>query len=197
MKHIVYKITNIENGYFYIGVHSTYNIDDGYLGSGKLIKRAVKKYGKDSFKKDILYVFESKDDAYQKEKDIVNKEFIRKNNVYNLALGGKHPRHLKDCHKDIKSLKKPLYKPTLKDIYIKCDVDKEYLVNGIGQSLKLSTESTFELKWRLSKFIYNGIEDIVNVINDKINNRYTYKEGVRLAKKLNEFMPILLTEISR
>lgn len=42
----VYKTTNIINGKYYIGVHKTTNPNDSYLGSGKAIKEAIKKYGK-------------------------------------------------------------------------------------------------------------------------------------------------------
>lgn len=47
--HIVYETTNLINGKIYRGVHSTNNINDGYLGSGIKFGRALKKYGKSNF----------------------------------------------------------------------------------------------------------------------------------------------------
>ncbi len=52
--YVVYKTTNLVNSKFYIGVHKTENPEDDYLGSGKLIKRAIEKYGADSFHKEII-----------------------------------------------------------------------------------------------------------------------------------------------
>ncbi|QDP64711.1 MAG: putative intron-associated endonuclease 1 [Prokaryotic dsDNA virus sp.] len=52
--YIVYKVTNKINGKFYIGSHQTVNIEDGYLGSGKLVKLAIKKYGRENFNKCII-----------------------------------------------------------------------------------------------------------------------------------------------
>ena len=57
MKYTVYKITNLINGKIYIGVHKTENLDDGYMGSGKNIKRAIDKYGIQNFKNRLKSIF--------------------------------------------------------------------------------------------------------------------------------------------
>lgn len=87
-KHIVYKTTNNINGKVYIGVHSTFNYDDGYLGSGIILKEAIKKYGKTNFYRKILFVYDSKIDAFEKEKELVDIDFIDRDDTYNLSIGG-------------------------------------------------------------------------------------------------------------
>jgi group I intron endonuclease len=69
-------------------VHSTNNLDDDYFGSGYALKLALKKYGKENFKKEILEWFDWKCEALQREAEIVNEEFIKRNDVYNLKTGG-------------------------------------------------------------------------------------------------------------
>ena len=49
MKFTIYKVTNLLNNKYYIGMHRTTNPNDGYLGSGVAIKKAIKKYGKEAF----------------------------------------------------------------------------------------------------------------------------------------------------
>jgi hypothetical protein len=52
--HLVYITTNAINGKIYVGVRSTWNLEDKYLGSGDKLKTAFKKYGKQSFKRTLL-----------------------------------------------------------------------------------------------------------------------------------------------
>lgn len=86
--HIVYQTTNLVNGKIYVGAHSTNDLNDGYLGSGKMLTAAIKKYGLENFKKDILYVFYSPEEMFDKEKEIVNESFISRSDVYNIVTGG-------------------------------------------------------------------------------------------------------------
>lgn len=87
-KHFVYKTTNSVNGKFYIGVHSTFNYDDEYIGSGKALKAAIDKYGKEKFYRKILFVYETREEALAKEAELVNESFIKSEDNYNLIIGG-------------------------------------------------------------------------------------------------------------
>lgn len=84
----LYKVTNILNNRFYIGVHKTKNLNDGYMGSGKLLNQAFKKYGKLNFRKEILEYFDTWEKALFKEKEIVDEKFILREDTYNIKLGG-------------------------------------------------------------------------------------------------------------
>jgi len=88
MYHYFYKITNLINGKFYYGVHNTNNLKDGYMGSGKLILEAYKKYGIENFNKEILKYFDTMDEAFQYEHEIVNEEMINNPDCYNIQIGG-------------------------------------------------------------------------------------------------------------
>ena len=72
----------------YIGQHQTENLNDGYMGSGLRIKRAIKKYGIENFEKTILFECRSIEEMNAKEAEIVNEDFIARDDVYNIELGG-------------------------------------------------------------------------------------------------------------
>lgn len=88
MYYTIYKITNTLNGKFYIGSHRTKNINDSYMGSGKLLKRAYEKYGIENFTKEILFIFDTAEEMYAKEAEIVNEDFLLEENTYNVKCGG-------------------------------------------------------------------------------------------------------------
>ena len=84
MYYTIYKITNNLNNKYYIGKHKTDDLDDGYMGSGKYIKRAIEKYGKENFTKEILFIFETEEEVNAKEKELV----VVSEETYNLCPGG-------------------------------------------------------------------------------------------------------------
>jgi hypothetical protein len=89
MKHYtVYKITNKINGKIYIGIHITDDIDDGYMGSGSILKKAQQKYGIENFEKDYLHIFDSADEMFEMESKLVNESFVSRNDTYNIRQGG-------------------------------------------------------------------------------------------------------------
>ena len=83
-----YKITNLITGKFYYGIHSTNDLDDGYFGSGTALKSAVKKYGIDSFKKEIICDYKTRKDVSDHEGIVVTVKMINNENSYNLRTGG-------------------------------------------------------------------------------------------------------------
>jgi hypothetical protein len=88
MFYLVYKTTNLIDGKYYVGCHQSESLDDGYIGSGKHLKRAVKKYGKENFKREILYQASSKEEMFQLEKSIVSESLVNDPMSYNLKIGG-------------------------------------------------------------------------------------------------------------
>lgn len=89
MQHfILYKTTNLVNNKSYIGIHQTTDLDDGYLGSGLAFKRAIKKYGKENFQREILEYCNSFNELLEKEKHYVNENWVGKDDNYNLKTGG-------------------------------------------------------------------------------------------------------------
>ena len=90
MYHYFYKITNLMNGHYYYGVHNTDNLDDGYMGSGFRLKKAYKKYGIENFKKEIIEMFPTMEEAFQKEHEVVNEKLIKLEECYNCQIGGRY-----------------------------------------------------------------------------------------------------------
>lgn len=95
---LIYKTTNKINGKFYIGVHEcnsncrhTKNGQCLYLGSGTAISKAIKKHGAENFDRETLFVFETLENALEKERSLVTEDFIKSDLNYNLTVGGGLP----------------------------------------------------------------------------------------------------------
>lgn len=87
-QYYIYLTTNLVNNKKYIGKHYG-ELNDEYIGSGLILQRAVEKYGKENFVKQILYI-----SSNNEENNLKEKEFIKRYNAtqsqqfYNIAQGG-------------------------------------------------------------------------------------------------------------
>lgn len=90
--HFIYKTTNILTNRYYIGMHSTDNLNDGYLGSGKRLRYSINKYGKENHIVEIIEFCISREELKNREKEIVNLNELAKNECLNLIVGGEGGR---------------------------------------------------------------------------------------------------------
>lgn len=75
---------------YYIGAHKTKELNDGYMGSGKYIRSAIKKHGIENFVKEYISLCNDEEEMYLLEKSLVITS-IEDKNSYNLIPGGKGP----------------------------------------------------------------------------------------------------------
>lgn len=187
---LVYKITNSINNMIYIGVHSTDIIDDGYMGSGSFLKKDIKKFGVKSFNREILFNFNSRDEALNKEKEIVNFDFLKSDKVYNLITGGGDGiRTIKEKRQFFnKKANKVKINETVKIDYSPVDNQYIYIIKPKGD-FPLIDENLYQFTWQktiigfLNKYSWRFYRSISYCFND-IN----YKEkATELINKMNQF----------
>ena len=206
MKYIVYLTTNIVNNKIYVGVHQTETPDifDGYLGCGldrssltTYIKHpktpfhyAVKKYGYDAFKRSTIKVFSTVKEALKLEEQIVNVEFIKRQDTYNVVVGGGLPPNLS----------KITYQYSLDGKYLNTwpsitEVGAIYNIspNSIGEAVKYKRACN-KFFWSFEKFetldiseytIHNP-EVIVYVYDSNKNYVRSYNSYTECCKALND-----------
>lgn len=86
--HYLYKTTCLITGRYYIGMHSTDNLEDGYMGSGRRLRASIRKHGVNNHKKEILEFFESRELLIEAEIKAITPEMLTDTNCMNLMNGG-------------------------------------------------------------------------------------------------------------
>ena len=86
--HFIYKTTNLLNEKFYVGMHSTDNLEDGYTGSGKILNYSIRKYGVENHQVEILEFLSSREELKKREAEVVNEELLANPLCMNLKFGG-------------------------------------------------------------------------------------------------------------
>ena len=170
MFYYFYKITNLVNNKFYYGVHSTENLNDNYMGSGKILKRAIDKYGPSNFRKDIIKFFSNRLDMFNYEREVVNEALVNDRNCYNCVVGGKGGGNFS---KDI--IKKLQEKRS-----ITCSKNGTYKI--IGEKLKEYYKNNPEEASRISKIRAKKRDDLYRERPDIKKDVYS-----RVSSSLLEF----------
>jgi hypothetical protein len=205
--HYIYKTTNIKNGKYYIGMHSTNNLEDGYMGSGKRLRRSLKKYGKQNFKSEILEFLPNRVSLVEKEKELINEKLLKDSLSMNIKKGGEggfvnNEHKIKFINEAVKMFNINKEKMVERKKWL-WDNDKEWrdnfskkLSNGkIGNISWTGLHHTEETKRKISeknsinqkgennsqfgtRWVTNGKE------NTKIKKEETIPNGWRLGRKL-------------
>ena len=87
--HVLYRTTCTVTGKFYLGIHSTDDIDDGYLGSGLYLQRSVEKHGREAHTVEHVALFDTRAELLAAEKALV----VVGGKSMNLIPGGTEPPH--------------------------------------------------------------------------------------------------------
>lgn len=186
MYHLVYKVTNTVNDRYYFGVHSTLNIDDGYMGSGNLIKKDIKHYGVEKFEREVLYSFECRNEALDKEHELVTLDVLKDPLCYNLIIGGNRGYATVPQRRELFSRNAnpliygngiPLDKlhPEIK--YIFSRVNKTYL----------KSDGTDRFTETILRALNDGADKMLNVLTDLFNSKKTNYSASEQLKKLARF----------
>lgn len=89
MRYCFYQTTNLINGKKYLGIHGSEDFNkDSYLGSGTLLREAIKKYGKENFVREDLRYFNTLQEAKDFERLSITPEILQSKDYYNIAEGG-------------------------------------------------------------------------------------------------------------
>lgn len=86
--HFIYKTTCLTTNRYYIGMHSTDNLDDGYLGSGKILWFSINKHGRESHICEKIEFLNDRESLRNREKEIVNESILKDPLCMNLNTGG-------------------------------------------------------------------------------------------------------------
>jgi len=140
----IYEWENLINGKKYIGSHAGRE-DDGYIGSGFLFKKAIKKYGIANFKRIILEFVASKDDLLIREKywlDKTNAYFDK--NYYNIAkdvIGGNTKAGWTEERRNI-------FKERIREVWAKRTSEERNIILSKARQKQIDNAGGYD-KWKI------------------------------------------------
>lgn len=210
--HYIYKIRCKVTNKYYIGMHSTDNLNDGYFGSGKRLWFSINYHGKENHTKEILEWLSSRQLLKEREKEIVNKELLGDKLCMNLREGGDgfDSEEAKVGREKCDKILEQKYGKNFKSVIIKNyhnslnEKEKEIMSNKIktGQKLinfnysqfknKTHSDNTKKLIGKKNSIKQQGSNNsqygscwITNEVkNKKINKGDLIPEGWKLGRKI-------------
>lgn len=190
----IYETTNLINGKKYIGkcIFSRQNGWNNYLGSGLYLKRAIEKYGKENFKREILFLATDEEELNELEElviELVNA--VESSEYYNLkktSIGGDVFTH-NPRKEEIREMRREQF--TGEGNYWYGKEKPQHVIDSIvdANSKPILAEGV----------LYKSITDCANEtdlkittiharINSKTNDKYFYadKNGKPIQKEIKE-----------
>jgi group I intron endonuclease len=217
---VIYKISNIINNKLYIGKDCKNN--KNYYGSGKLIILAIKKYGKENFKKEIIEICEDKNILNEREIYWISKLNTITPNGYNISKGGEGSigmlgkKHKEETKRKMRKSHKGKHIGEKNCMFGKTpwNKGKTNTKESINKFIKTRKENphTWIYKDKKSKMIlvrdlekytkegwnkghYISIETRIKISNSLKNRKLTEEHKLKISKNNNKSRSVLVLNI--
>jgi len=145
--HYIYKTTCNVTGKYYVGMHSTNNLEDGYMGSGKRLRYSIRKYGVENHIKEILEYYQTREELSKREREIVNKELIKEYLCMNLIVGGEGGRGFTSEEQKLNAIKSNEKQKLLRE-------DPEWVVRKANR-MSVTNKQQYEEGKREKKYFHD------------------------------------------
>lgn len=170
----LYKVTCKIDDSVYIGVHSTDNLNDGYKGSGTLLKRKIEKHGWENFTKEILSHYATRKEVLEAEAQHVNPAFLKLEHVMNLVAGGG------GWQTPLAGKAKRQYKERERK-YTLYDTEYIYKLNLRYKSFELRGS---DIHNKISAMLINEIPFLFKYLSTMYNQKETHAEAEKFINKI-------------
>lgn len=182
MYYLIYQITNKLNGKIYIGKHKTEDKNDDYMGSGKYLKASQNLHGIENFEKKILFECASEEEMNEKEAELVNEDFVAREDTYNIAIGGDGGWTYVNRKRDFKNRSESMKKffNSMTDEEFKKYHDRRSNNNKLYIS-SLTEEELLRIKEKISKSLKEFYKNKKGTFKNK-------KHSLSVKKHLSEVM---------
>jgi hypothetical protein len=192
--HYLYKTTCLVTGRYYIGMHSTSNLDDGYMGSGKRLRYSIRKHGVENHVRDILEYFESRELLIEAEKAAITPDMITDNNCMNLKEGGtggfsveQQSLNGKNGNKTMKILRETNSEWVTNKAKKQSNTNKEQYKNGIRERKEFFNWSGLTHSEKSKKLMSESSKGMgVGSTNSQYGTCWITKDGVNKKIKKEE-----------